>query len=160
MSKESKYWKWKNTIIDFNTISDEKDEYSKYMTKKDMVFRYLGTPDEDIHEWYNGGWSSEYNTALRYARELNLVEDYIDYDDELYEKDKEIERLQRQKEELQVNGLRQETLFKLEIERLNNIINELEKWLKDEKEATIFDYHFAIEDVLNKLNELLGSDKE
>ena len=135
MSKESKYWKWKNTIIDFNTISDEKDEYSKYMTKKDMVFRYLGTPDEDIHEWYNGGWSSEYNTALRYARELNLVEDYIDYDDELYEKDKEIERL-------------------------NNIINELEKWLKDEKEATIFDYHFAIEDVLNKLNELLGSDKE
>lgn len=39
----------------------------------------------------------------------------------------EIERLQRQKEELQVNGLRQETLFKLEIERLNNIINELDK---------------------------------
>lgn len=42
-------------------------------------------------------------------------------------KDKEIERLQRQKEELQVNGLRQETLFKLEIERLNK---EIESWIK------------------------------
>ena len=49
---------------------------------------------------------------------------------------------------------------KKEIERLNNIINELEKWLVDEKEATIFDYHFAIEDVLDKLKELKGSDKE
>lgn len=81
MSEEKYYWKWKNTIIDFNTISDEKDEYIKYMTKKDLVFRYLGTPDEDIHEWYNGGYSSEYNTALRYAKELGLVEDYIDYEE-------------------------------------------------------------------------------
>ena len=47
-----------------------------------------------------------------------------------------------------------------EIERLNNIINELGKWLKEEYEATIFDYHNAIEDVLNKLQELKGSDKE
>lgn len=85
MSEEKYYWKWKNTIIDFNTISDEKDEYSKYMTKKDLVFRYLGTPDEDIHEWYNGGYSSEYNTALRYAKELGLVEDYIDYEEIRYQ---------------------------------------------------------------------------
>ena len=85
MSEEKYYWKWKNTIIDFNAISDEKDEYSKYMTKKDLVFRYLGTPDEDIHEWYNGGYSSEYNTALRYAKELGLVEDYIDYEEIRYQ---------------------------------------------------------------------------
>jgi hypothetical protein len=85
MSKEKYYWKWKNTIIDFKTISDEKDEYSKYITKKDLVFRYLGTPDEDIHEWYNGGYSSEYNTALRYAKELGLVEDYIDYEEIRYQ---------------------------------------------------------------------------
>lgn len=85
MSEEKYYWKWKNTIIDFNTISDEKDEYSKYMTKKDIVFQYLGTPDEDIHEWYNGGYSSEYNTALRYAKELGLVEDYIDYEEIRYQ---------------------------------------------------------------------------
>lgn len=39
-----------------------------------------------------------------------------------------------------------------------NIINELEKWLKEEYEATIFDYHNAIEDVLNKLQELKGDD--
>lgn len=85
MSEKKYYWKWKNTIIDFNTISDEKDEYSKYMTKKDIVFHYLGTPDEDIHEWYNGGYSSEYNTALRYAKELGLVEDYIDYEEIRYQ---------------------------------------------------------------------------
>ena len=46
-----------------------------------------------------------------------------------------------------------------ELERLNNIINELEKWLKEEYEGTIFDYHNAIEDVLDKLQELKGSDK-
>ncbi len=37
-------------------------------------------------------------------------------------------RIQRQKEELQINGLKQETLFKLEIERkINEIIDYLEK---------------------------------
>ena len=46
-----------------------------------------------------------------------------------------------------------------EIERLNNIINELERWLNEEKEATFYDYQFAIEDVLDKLRELKGSDK-
>ena len=84
MNKEVEYWKWKNTIIDFDNISDEKDEYGSYATKKDIVFHYLGTPDNDIHEWYNGGFSSEYNTALRYAKQLGLVEDYIDYEEELY----------------------------------------------------------------------------
>lgn len=43
---------------------------------------------------------------------------------------KEIERLQRQKEELQVNGLRQETMFKLEIERLHSIIKEVRELIK------------------------------
>lgn len=84
MNKEIEYWKWKNTIIDFNSISDEKDEYGGYATKKDIVFHYLGTPDDNIHEWYNGGFSSEYNTALRYAKQLGLVENYIDYEEELY----------------------------------------------------------------------------
>lgn len=118
MNKEGYYWKWKNTIIDFNTISDEKDEYSKYMTKKDLVFRYLGTPDEDIHEWYNGGYSSEYNTALRYAKELGLVEDYIDYEEleeenerlhsiinearEYIEKELDIEKICRQEKSLTI----------------------------------------------------------
>ena len=74
------------------------------------------------------------------------------------EKDKEIERLQRQKEELQVNGLRQETLFKLEIERLNNIINELEKYIN---EKYIYDdigmKIFDASTLQDKLQELKGS---
>ena len=85
MNKEIRYWKWKRTIIDFNTISDEPVDYDDYTKKKDWVFRYLGTPDNDIHEWYNGGFSSEYNRALKYAEELGLIEDYIDYDDIIYE---------------------------------------------------------------------------
>ena len=83
--KEKKYWKWKNTIIDFDNISNEKADFGDYLTKKDMIFCYLGTPDKKIHEWYNGGFSCEYNYALKYAKELGLVEDYIDYEDECYE---------------------------------------------------------------------------
>ena len=81
MNKNIKYWKWKSTIIDFNAISDEPIDYADYPKKKEWVFRYLGIPDNDIHEWYNGGFSSEYNRALKYAKELGLIEDYIDYDD-------------------------------------------------------------------------------
>lgn len=91
MSKKIEYWKWKNTIIDFKNISDEKIDYDNYHTKKDWVFYYLGCPDEEIHEWYNGGFSSEYNTALRYAKELGLVEDYRDYEEEIYELKRRLE---------------------------------------------------------------------
>lgn len=72
MNKEVKYWKWKSTIIDFNAISDEPLDYAFHPKKKEWVFRYLGIPDNDIHEWYNGGFSSEYNRALKYAEELGL----------------------------------------------------------------------------------------
>ena len=101
MSKEKTYWKWKNTIIDFNNISDEKADFGEYWSKKEMIFHYLGVPDNYIHEWYNGGWSCEYNHALSYAKELGLVEDYIDYDDEIYKKqqiiDKAIEYIEKYK---------------------------------------------------------------
>lgn len=59
--------------------------------------------------------------------------------------------------------------LKEEIERLNNIINELEKWLKSEyerylndEENLVFSNVEAIDygSVLNKLKELEGSDKE
>lgn len=43
---------------------------------------------------------------------------------------------------------------KKEIERLNNIINELEKWLYDRSEFTNFGA------VIDKIKELKGSDKE
>ena len=49
-----------------------------------------------------------------------------------------------------------------EIERLNNIINELEKWLKNEHENGYEVYYImAIQDILDKLKELKEkSDKE
>ena len=92
MNENIKYWKWKSTIIDFNTISDEPIDYADYPKKKEWVFRYLGIPDNDIHEWYNGGFSSEYNSALKYAEELGLVEDYIDYDDIIYDLKQQLEQ--------------------------------------------------------------------
>jgi hypothetical protein len=52
-----------------------------------------------------------------------------------------------------------------ELERLNNIINELENWLKKEIFDLNGDYDYegvvsGYENVLNKLQELKGSDKE
>jgi hypothetical protein len=91
MNEEKKYWKWKSTIIDFDNIKEEKADFGDYWTKKDMIFHYLGCPDDKIHEWYNGGWSCEYNYALSYAKEYGLVEDYIDYDDELYRKQEQLD---------------------------------------------------------------------
>ena len=104
MNREIRYWKWKSTIIDFNTISDEALDYTDYPKKKDWVFRYLGIPDNDIHEWYNGGFSSEYNRALKYAEELGLIEDYIDYDDIIYELKEQLQ----QKEDI-INRVREWT---------------------------------------------------
>lgn len=95
MNKEVRYWKWKSTIIDFNAISDEELDYANYPKKKEWVFRYLGIPDNDIHEWYNGGFSSEYNSALKYAEELGLIEDYIDYDDIICDLKSQIEEKDR-----------------------------------------------------------------
>ena len=83
--KKKTYWKWKSTIIDFDNIKEEKADYGDYWTKKEMIFHYLGCPDDKIHEWYNGGWSCEYNSALSYAKEYGLVENYIDYEDEIYQ---------------------------------------------------------------------------
>ena len=58
-----------------------------------------------------------------------------------------------------------------EIERLNNIINELEKYLRNEEaeydrlyeeqdEQEYLDKYFATRNVLNKLKELKGEDDE
>lgn len=88
-------WKWKNTIIDFNAISDELADYGNYLTKKDMVFHYLGTPDNEIHEWYNGGYSCEYNSALTYAKQLGLVENYIDYEDRIYKLQNALDEIEK-----------------------------------------------------------------
>ena len=74
MENKYLYWRWKSTIIDFSKIPDEYPNGYYNPSKKDYIFRYLPLPDEEIHRWYNGGWSSEYNEALRYAEELGLIE--------------------------------------------------------------------------------------
>ena len=45
-----------------------------------------------MHEWYSGGFSSEYNKALRYAKQLGLVEDVIDYEDKIYNLEQQIKK--------------------------------------------------------------------
>ena len=47
-----------------------------------------------------------------------------------------------------------------EIERLNNIINELEKWLDKKEKLTFNSWSKGIHEVQKKLQELKGSDKE
>jgi len=48
-----------------------------------------------------------------------------------------------------------------EIERLNNIINKLFEYLKENsKQPELFESDRYYEDILDKLQELLGSDKE
>lgn len=54
--------------------------------------------------------------------------------------------------------------FEKEIERLNNILNKLEKWLDDEINRLKFEDNYdsadTLEIVLEELQELKGSDKE
>lgn len=67
------------------------------------------------------------------------------------------------------NELLQDKIYKQneEIERLNNIINELEKWLIKQQieEGEYCDFllenkQIKVEEVLDKIKELKGSDKE
>lgn len=79
MEIKKKYRMWKSTCIDFEKLSKEKVR-GQYYTKVDYIFYYLPLPDTEWHEWYNGGWSSEYNEALYYAEELGLIE-WLNEDD-------------------------------------------------------------------------------
>ena len=47
-----------------------------------------------------------------------------------------------------------------EIERLKNIINELEKWLDKKEKLTFNSWNKGIHEVQSKLQELKGVDKE
>lgn len=80
MKNKRLYWRWKTTKIDFSKIPDEYPDGCFNPSKKDYIFRYLPLPDEEIHEWYNGGWSSEYNGALWYAEAYRLIE-FIDIEE-------------------------------------------------------------------------------
>ena len=73
MENKYLYWRWKSTIIDFSKMPNE--------NLKEYIFRYLPLPDVEIHRWYNGGWSSEYNDALQYAKDYGLIE-FIEEEEE------------------------------------------------------------------------------
>lgn len=124
MNENIKYWKWKSTIIDFNAISDEALDYAFHPKKKEWVFRYLGIPDNDIHEWYNGGFSSEYNSALKYAEELGLIEDYIDYDDIIYDLKQQLEQRDNiiNKAKTKIKGIAYGGSEDYYIEKIKNIL--------------------------------------
>ena len=86
-----------------------------------------------------------------YVGDKNCLEELITAYDE---KDKEIERLNKRNKEIYegfMTTTKELTEYAEEIERLNNIINELEKWSEEYRFADIFK---------NKLQELKGSDKE
>ena len=88
---------------------------------------------------------------------------YGDLTIENIELKQEIERLQKENEDLKYKLKATERIFAdrdIKADKYYGILFELEKWLNEEKEATVFDYHFAIEDVLNKIKELKGEDKE
>lgn len=119
-------------------ISQREKKWEKWTTEKTI----LSTKMSDYLCKYQ-------NLKREYKKQVKISTD----------RKREIERLQREKEKLQVNGLRQEILFKLEIERLNNnwqqaiedlssIANELEL----EEGNTIYD-------ILDKIKELKGNDK-
>ena len=115
-------------------ISQREKKWEKWTTEKTI----LSTKMSDYLCKYQ-------NLKREYKKQVKISTD----------RKREIERLQRQKEKLQVNGLRQETLFKLEIERLNNIINELESIVY--ADISNIDVRITIQELLDKLHE--GSDK-
>ena len=82
MKIEKYYWRWKSTVIDFSKIPDEYPYGTISWSKKQYIFKYLPLPNEEIHEWYNGGWSSEYNDALFYAEEYGLIDWWNEEEDE------------------------------------------------------------------------------
>ena len=65
--------------------------------------------------------------------------------------------------DIRVNCLEHQNIEKdKEIERLNNIINELENWLAKEYISGCYEelYRIGLQDSYDKLQELKGSDKE
>jgi hypothetical protein len=84
------YWEWCKFTIDFREYQDFKSEYNNWDWPEETSYkdkyngngyklqygiRYLGLPkiNDGINEWYNGGWSSEYNQALWYLIELGFI---------------------------------------------------------------------------------------
>lgn len=81
------YWKWKSQTIDFAQINDIEMKETNVRYSVSECFAYLGIPDNEVHEWANGIYSTEYNGCLKRAINLGLVEpvwesSYGSYDEE------------------------------------------------------------------------------
>ena len=73
--KDKTLWRWKNTVIDFSRFDDNNYEREDLHYKINQVMYRLPLPfNNEVHEWNNGEYSSEYNEALRYAFDLGLIE--------------------------------------------------------------------------------------
>ena len=111
---------------------------------------------------------------MKYFDEEDAI---TEYEKQLQKKDNEIERLKEEYVMLQNASDEVEEEKDKEIERLNNIINELEKWLesesnfwKEQQEKAIengwlefggkYNTTIIYENAINKLQELKGSVKE
>ena len=89
-----------------------------------------------------------------------LGTDYDLYLGNLKREEQEIERLKEEYMILQNASDEVEEEKDKEIERLNNIINELEKWLDKKEKLTFNLWNKGIHEVQRKLQELKGSGKE
>ena len=82
------YWKWIKFDIDFRDYPNDTykiKDFNSLVLNRDSKryklkqgFKYMGLPidDNEINEWYKGGWSSEHNHALEYLIELGFIKKY------------------------------------------------------------------------------------
>ena len=109
--------------------------------------------DKLIDDYFNKGYACDIREV--YQAVVNTIAD-LEYAND--EKIKEIERLKEDNEYLNKVNIELST----EKNRLNNIINEFDKWLDEESEKTILStgHLTCLMMCKNKLQELKGSDKE
>ena len=95
-----------------------------------------------------------------------VFQDRVEAHKHLVTANKEIERLNKENKILRENSEHNDKVVdkvNWENKRLNNIINELEKWLNDNENLLIhYDYeskydYIYVDDILDKLQELKGS---
>jgi DNA replicative helicase MCM subunit Mcm2 (Cdc46/Mcm family) len=73
-------WKWKKLAIDFNNY---KTDYERKTIRE--IIEWLGIPDNETHEFANGMYSCEYNEAYKKAKQFDLIEKYVDYEQECFD---------------------------------------------------------------------------
>ena len=96
----------------------------------------------------------QYKEIERLKEELEYTIPIVEHNKTITKHLKEIERLKNINEEHRIlNGK-----LRVENSRLNNIINELEKWLRNEYSK--YNGAIRIASVLDKIQELKGEDKE